>query len=608
MSPTNPAEGGSPLWLAELWKLRAGMKVNRRSVLRSLAQGSLILPFSNRLLAGSLAVAHPRTDAPATGLGYSFVDIARTARLNFRHYCGDEQSKKYILETTGSGAAFFDYDNDGWLDVFLVNGWRMEGFAPGEEPTNRLFRNNRDGTFTDVTAQANLVHHGWGQGVCVGDYDNDGFEDLFVTYWGHNVLYHNNGDGTFTDVSKGAGVAGAEPRWGTGCAFVDYDRDGHLDLFVSNYVVFDPQTAPDPGTNPYCTYRGLSVNCGPRGLTGEASILYHNNGDGTFTDVSKMSGVTQPSGYYGLGVLVADFDNDGWPDIYVANDDTPSILFRNNHDGTFTDIAVLAGCAYDENGQPQSGMGVTAGDYDGDGWLDIFKTNFSGQAPNLYHNAGKALFTDATSQSGTSRNDHYVGWGCGFFDPDNDGWLDIFYCNGHVYPELERVHEDVKYREPRVLYRNLGNGRFVDVSAAAGSCVTTPSTSRGCAFGDFDNDGDLDILINNMSNYPSLFRCDSTNHNHWIRVRTVGVNSNRSGVGARLTCTASGHTQIDEVRSGGSYLSQSDLRVHFGVGSANKVERLVVRWPSGKTDVLRDLPVDRTLTIQEGGRILDFRS
>ncbi|HEX5481907.1 MAG TPA: CRTAC1 family protein [Terriglobia bacterium] len=537
----------------------------------------------------------------SSSLGYSYQDIAHAAGLNFRNYCGGETSKKYILETTSGGAALFDYDNDGWLDIFLVNGWRLDGFPAGNAPTNRLFRNNHNGVFTDVTEKAGLIRHGWGQGVCIGDYDNDGFEDLFVTYWGHNVLYHNNGDGTFTDVSERAGVAGSKTRWGTGCAFLDYDRDGLLDLFVANYLVFDPKTAPDPGTNPYCIYRGLSVNCGPRGLQGEAGILYHNNGNGTFTDVSEQAGVMRPSGYYGLGVLVADYDNDGWPDIYVADDDTPSVLFHNNHNGTFTDIAVMAGCAYDENGAPQSGMGASAGDYDRDGWLDIFKTNFSDQTPNLYHNEGRAIFADVTFQAGTARHDRYVGWGCGFFDPDNDGWLDLFYCNGHVYPELEAAKTPVKYREPRVLYRNLRNGRFEDVSARAGSCITTPSTSRGCAFGDFDNDGDVDIVINNQNDRPSLLRCDRQNSNHWITLRTIGVKSNRSGIGTRVRCVTGDGVQIDEVRSGGGYLSQNDLRVHFGLGAAEKVDLLELRWPSGHVDTLRNLAVDQIIVVKEGG-------
>ena len=581
------------------------MKLSRRSLLQSLSKSSLFLPFASGLCAPGRKSWVCASERPASlssnTLGYSFSDVGRSAGLQVRNYFGGEESKRYILETTGCGVAFFDYDNDGWLDIFLVNGSRLSGFPAGQEPTNHLFHNNRDGTFADVTEKAGLVRHGWGQGVCIGDYDNDGLEDLFVTYWGHNVLYHNNGDGTFTDVSTKAGVAGCARRWGTGCAFLDYDRDGRLDLFVSNYVAFDPKTAPDPGTNPYCVYRGIPVNCGPRGLEGERNILYHNNGDGTFADVSEKAGVTTPSGYYGLGVLVADFDNDGWPDVYVANDATPSILFHNNHDGTFTDIAVLAGCAYDENGRRQSGMGATAGDYDGNGWLDIFKTNFSEETTTLYRNNGNATFTDVTYASGTGKNDRYVGWGCVFFDPDNDGWLDIFYCNGHVYPELERASFEVKYREPSVLYRNLGDGRFEDVSGLAGAAIARRATGRGCAFGDFDNDGDIDIIIDNMNDYPTLLRCDRTNSNHWIKVRALGVKSNRSGIGARLKCVTGNRTQIDEVRSGGSYLSQNDLRVHFGLGTATKVDALEVHWPSGQVDVLRNLPADQILVVREGG-------
>ncbi len=547
--------------------------------------------------ARSLAASGTAASNP-NDLGYSFTDIARAAGLRARNYFGGEENKRYIIETTGCGVAFFDYDNDGWLDIFLVNGSRLEGFASGAEPSNHLYRNNRDGTFTDVTEKAGLAHHGWGQGVCVGDYDNDGFDDLFVTYWGHNVLYHNNGDGTFTDVSRKAGAAGASERWGTGCAFLDYDRDGRLDLFVSNYIVFDPKTEPDPGTNPYCVYRRLAVNCGPRGLQTERNILYHNNGDGTFSDVSEKAGITPANGF-GLGVLVADFDNDGWPDIYVANDTSPSILFRNNHDGTFTDIAVMAGCAYDENGRAQSGMGVAAGDYNCDGWLDIFKTNFSEETPNLYRNNGHAVFSEVTYASGVGKHDRFVGWGCGFFDADNDSWPDIFYCNGHVYPELERAQLDVKYRQPRVLYRNLRNGRFEDVSARAGSCIIAPSTGRGCAFGDFDNDGDLDIVINNMNDYPSLLRCDQKNGNHWIKIRAIGVKSNRSGIGTRVKCVTGDHAQIDEVRSGGGYLSQNDLRVHFGLGMAKKVDLLELRWTSGQVDVLRNVAADQVILVRE---------
>jgi hypothetical protein len=547
--------------------------------------------------------ADPNAPAPVPGagsLGFGLEDVTIQAGVKFHNFFGGETSKKYILETTGSGAAFFDYDQDGWQDILLVNGSRLDGFPPGAEPSNRLFHNNRNGTFTDLTNKANLVRSGWGQGVCVGDIDNDGYDDLFLTSWGHNVLYQNNGNGTFSDISEKAGVAGANTRWGTGCAFLDFDRDGLLDLFVTNYIVFDPKTASDPGSNPYCVFLGLSVNCGPRGSTGETPILYHNNGDGTFSDVSERSGVTRPKNRFGLGVLAADFDNDGWPDIYVANDTTPSVLFHNNHDGTFTDIALIAGCAMDENGREQSGMGVAAADYNADGRLDIFKTNFSDEAPNLYKNLGNNQFSDATFDAGTGVNRKWVGWGCGFFDPDNDGWPDIFYANGHVYPELERVHLELTFRQPRALFHNLGGGKFQDVSAIIGPVITRPANGRGVAFGDFDNDGETDILVNNMNSAPSLLHSKRANSNHWITVKLVGVKSNRSAIGARLTCTTGAHSQIDEVRSGGSYLSQSDLRVHFGLASANTIDRLEIRWPSGIKDVLTGLAADRIIAVKEG--------
>ena len=560
----------------------------------------------NPLLRASATAPQGMNSRPAP-LGYSLTDVAKSAGLNFKHLCGGDRRKKYILETTGSGVAFIDYDNDGWLDIFLVNGSRLEGFPAGEEPTNRLFRNNRDGTFTEVTEKAGLIRAGWGQGVCIGDYDNDGYEDIFVTYWGEDVLYRNNGDGTFTDVTKKTGVGGLPGRWSTGCAFVDYDRDGRLDLFVSHYIKFDVKTALDPGSNPYCVFMGLDVNCGPRGLIGESCSLYHNNGDGTFTDVTEKSGVNRPSGYYGLGVLVADFDNDGWPDIYVANDDAPAILFRNNHDGTFTDMAVLAGCALDENGLTQSGMGVAAADYDQDGWLDIFKTNFSNQIPNLYRNLGKAMFENVTGSAGVGRHRNYVGWGCGFFDPDNDGWADIFYCNGHVYPELDRIESSARYREASVLYRNLGNGAFEDVSSLAGPALTTPATGRGCAFGDFNNDGCVDIIINNQGSSPALLRCDRNNTHHWTTLKLVGVKSNCSAVGARVKCVAGNLKQIDEVRSGGSYLSQNDLRLHFGLGGNSMVDLLEVQWPSGHVDTLRSLPADHFISLKEGGELRQLR-
>ncbi len=441
----------------------------------------------------------------------SFVDVARDSGLSVKTIFGGEHKNKYLLETTGCGVAFYDYDNDGWLDIFLVNGSRLEGFPAGQEPTSHLFKNNRDGSFIDVTAKAGLTHSGWGQGVCIGDYDNDGFDDLFVTYYGKNVLYRNNGDGTFTDVSEKAGVAGKKKRWGTGCAFVDYDRDGRLDLFVANYIDLDLATAPVPESGP-CLYKGVMVACGPPGLI------------------------------------------------------------------KFVDVGMEAGCVLSPDGKPQAGMGVSAADYDLDGNLDIVKTNFAGDTPSLYHNRGNWNFEDTTFTAGLGAHTQYLGWGCGFFDVDNDGWADVLICNGHVYPEVEQLKTEAGYAQRKLLYRNLRNGRFEDISTQAGAAISAPSASRGCAFGDFDNDGDIDVVVNTVNGYPQLLRCDSSLQNNWIKAKTIGTKSNRSGIGARLKCITrppdekNAHEQIDEVRSGGSYISQNDLRIHFGLGKAERVE------------------------------------
>ncbi|MGH9757490.1 MAG: CRTAC1 family protein [Candidatus Acidiferrales bacterium] len=580
------------------------MVVSFENLLALLRPGILPGIFGSRAISEKFPSAVPGSD-----LGVAFVDVGREAGLNSKTIFGGEHQNKYLLETTGCGAAFYDYDNDGWLDIFLVNGTRLEGFPKGQEPTSRLFKNNRDGTFTDVTAKAGLVHSGWGQGCCIGDYDNDGYEDLFVTYYGKNLLYHNNGDGTFTEVGEKAGVTGSGKRWNTGCAFVDYDRDGRLDLFVANYVDLDLATAPLPSSGP-CLYEGVLVACGPPGLEGGKNILYHNSGDGTFSDVSASSGILDTAGTYSLGVLTADFENSGWPDIYVANDSKPSILYQNKRNGKFEDAAIEAGCALSENGKPQAGMGVSAGDYDLDGNLDILKTNFAGDTPSLYHNLGGGNFEDTTFTAGLGTHTQFLGWGCGFFDMDNDGWPDILICNGHVYPEVEQIKTEAGYAQQKLLYRNLRDRRFEDVSMRGGTGITTPSPSRGCAFGDFDNDGDIDVIVNTVNDFPQLLRCDSRLKNNWLKVRTIGTKSNRSGIGARLRCVtqppdeAALHSQIDEVRSGGSYMSQSDLRVHFGLGKAERVRLLEIRWPSGMVDSLKDVAPNQLIFVKEGQGIV----
>jgi hypothetical protein len=588
---------------------------SRRAFLRSLSRSALVLSFESvlalarpRWLLGSPRQSANPPKEQSADLGISFLNVARESGLNAKTIFGGEHKNKYLLETTGCGVAFYDYDNDGWLDIFLVNGTRLEGFPTGSEPASHLFRNNRDGTFTDVTLRAGVAHPGWGQGCCVGDYDNDGWDDLFVTYFGKNVLYHNNGDGTFSEVSQKAGVAGTGKRWNTGCAFVDYDRDGKLDLFVANYIDMDLATAPVPESGP-CLYKSVMVACGPPGLQGGKNILYHNNGDGTFSDVSEAAGILGASGTYGLGVLTADFDNDGWPDIYVADDSTASALYRNKKNGKFQDIAIEAGCALSPDGKPQAGMGVSAADYDMDGNLDIVKTNFAGDTPSLYHNQGGANFEDTTFTAGLGAHTQFLGWGCGFFDMDNDGWPDILICNGHVYPEVEQLKTEAGYAQRKLLYQNLRNGHFADVSFQAGPGISEPSPSRGAAFGDFDNDGDIDIVVNTVNDYPQLLRCDSKLANNWIKVRTIGTKSNRSGIGARLTCItqvpgeSKPHRQIDEVRSGGGYFSQNDLRVHFGLGKAEKVDLLEIRWPSGQVDTLKDLKVNQVIFVKEGAGI-----
>jgi hypothetical protein len=564
----------------------------------------LLLPFSFFFSAAQLPKSNPKPLA-------HFTDIARKAGLTDSVVFGGVDTKKYIIETTGTGVAIFDYDNDGWPDIFIVNGTSLNAPPPGRAPTNHLYHNNHDGTFTDVTQKAGLTHTGWGQGVCVGDYDNDGWEDLYVTYYGKNVLYHNNGDGTFTDVSQKAGVASSGIAWGNGCAFVDYDRDGRLDIMVANYVDFDLATAPAPGDRSTCMWKGAPVMCGPQGLPFAKNILYHNNGDGTFEDVTKKAHIDQADGHYSLSVSTLDYDDDGWPDIFVACDSTASILYHNNRDGTFSDVAITAGAAFNEDGRAQAGMGSTVADYNGDGKLDIFKTNFSDDTATLYRNNGNGTFDDVTYPVGLGLNTKYLGWGAMFFDFDNDGWPDILLVNGHVYPEVDSQHLGSTFQEPRILYHNNGNGTFTDISADAGPGITTVNSSRGLAIGDLWNDGHLSAVISNMNASSSLLVNDVRNSNHWIAFHLIGSSyaasqkhrSARDAIGARITMKAGARLFVDEVRSGSSYDSNNDMRVHFGLGSATKLDSMQVRWPSGLTEKFDGLAVDKIHTLKEGSGI-----
>jgi enediyne biosynthesis protein E4 len=576
------------------------MEFENLGMLRISSLGTIrsIIGFTLVAVAGIFGQVIP-PPTPQRQIPVDFVDIAEKAGLNMTNVFGGLTTKKYIIETTGTGVAILDYDNDGWPDIFFVNGTTLEGASKGESPTNHLYRNNHDGTFTDVTVQAGLSGPpGWGQGVCAGDYDNDGWEDLYVTYYGTNRLYHNQ-HGVFTEVAAKAGVAGSGKAWGSGCAFVDYDRDGLLDLMVANYVDFDLSTAPGPGARASCLWKGVPVMCGPRGLPGAANILYHNRGNGTFEDVTAKAHIDQTNGHYALSVSTFDYDDDGWPDIYVACDSTPSILYHNNRDGTFTDVAVTAGAAFNEDGREQAGMGSTIADYDGDGRLDIFKTNFSDDTSTLYHNNGDGTFNDATFAAGLGLYTKYLGWGTMFFDFDNDGWPDLVLANGHVYPEVDKYKLGSNYEEPRILYHNNGNGTFSEV-ASPGAGMTVAISSRGLAVGDLWNDGRVSVVVSNMNAKPSLLVNQERYSNHWAGFKLVGTKSNRDGIGARVSLKAGKRTLIDEVRSGSSYISNNDIRLHFGLGAATKIESLEVGWPSGIHERFDNVEADKINTLKEG--------
>src|SRR5215470_8511413 len=534
-----------------------------------------------------------------------FKDVAMEAGLTSETIFGERKSKKYILETTGTGVAIFDYDNDGWPDIFLVNGTRI-GQSAGT--AGYLYHNNHDGTFTNVTASAGLKTGGWGQGVCVGDYDNDGLDDFYVTYYGKNRLYHNEGNGKFKEVAESAGVAGSGSEWSTGCAFIDYDGDGLLDIVVARYVDFKLETAPLPGQNPSCVWKGAPVMCGPRGLKPAKNALYRNLGNGKFADVTAKAGIDKTSGHYCFSVSTLDYNNDGWPDIYIACDSAPNILYRNNGDGTFTDTAVVTGVAYNEDGREQAGMGSTIADYDGDGQLDIFKTNFSDDTSTLYHNNGDGTFSDVTYPAGVAANTECLGWGVMFFDYDNDGWPDLVLANGHVYPEVDTYKLGSTYEEPRLLYHNNGNGKFEDMSRSGGRGISTPWAGRGLAIGDLGNNGRIAILISNMNARPSLLVNQLSYPNHWIGIKTVGTASNRDGIGARVTIKVGSRRLTDEVRSGSSYDSNSDMRLHFGLGAATSIDSVQVRWPGKQLEEFTGLQIDRINMVKEGtGKVIPSR-
>lgn len=545
--------------------------------------------------------ASPPARAPkkaSSGASLSFVDVTRAAGIDFHLTCGSAD-KRYIMDSMCGGVAVFDYDSDGWMDIYLVDGSTLADLRSDRCHPGKLYRNNHDGTFTDVTAKSGLTHCGWGFGVAVGDYDNDGWEDLYLTYLNGGVLYHNNGNGTFTDVTAKAGV-GNPGRWGTSTAFGDYDNDGYLDLYIANYVDLDLDHLPEFGQGPFCQYRGIPVSCGPRGLKGSRDRLYHNNGDGTFTDVTEKLNI-DPGGYYGLGVLWLDYDKDGCLDLYVANDSSPSLLYHNDCKGGFTEVGAEAGVAYSADGREQAGMGIDSADYDNDGWPDVVKTNFSDDTNNLYHNDGNGQFTDLAGAAGFGPiSIPFLAFGVKFVDLDNDGWPEIFVANGHVNPQVDQHSFGVTYAERPLLFHNLQAGKFEEVGTGAGAPLSRRYVARGAAVADFLNSGAEDLLISVLDGSPVLLRNRAPQPGHWLRLKAVGTRSNRDGFGVRVEVKAGGLTQAAEVRANSSFESASDPRLHFGLGAATRVDSMVVRWPSGKVETLGAEAADQELVVEEG--------
>jgi hypothetical protein len=550
-------------------------------------------------LAVTSASGSESDDSAETRQWAEFVDAATDSGITLLNVTGGA-TKDFIVEVNGNGAALFDYDNDGDLDALIVNGSTLEQLRQnGGDPLLALYRNDGTGRFADVTADSGMRTRGWGMGACVADVDNDGNDDVYITALGPNVLYRNKGDGAFSDVTAQAGVG--DTRWGTNCAFGDYDRDGDVDLYVANFLSFDEKVVPRRGgANSKCQFMGVDVICGPRGLPGEADVLYRNNGDGTFTDVTESAGISDP-GHYGFGVIFSDLDNDGWPDIFVANDSTPNLLFHNQGDGTFEEIGLFAGVALSQDARQQAGMGLDAADYDGDGDLDLFLTHFAQDYNTLYQNEGDMFFTDASHGAGLAETSiPYLGWGTSFMDADNDGLVDLFIANGHVYPGIEALGQGAKFRQRKQLYRNIGGGRFQEMTEAVGGALLIEKSARGSAVGDYDNDGDLDVLVINLDEPPTLLRNQTVNDNHWISLRLLGTESNRSGIGTVVEVVAGDSRQFAEVRSGGSYLSHNDMRLHFGLGDAAELEQIEVRWPSGLRQRFEGVAADQLLTIVEG--------